>query len=771
MPWYFFAMKAKALKPPVYHKRRKLRADKINLSQIARYALSFIAFLCLSHATVFDSFSPFALGLFVGLVYARQNILVLTPLYILAALTVDFSLYTFIYTLTPAVVLTVCYYLCYKASKTVTLITLAVCTLIGSIPYIAISCVNSAAYFEIFFTALLAVVFALVCEIGCYALVLRGLNYHLSADERICLAVMLAALSFGVYRLPLGGFNIFYILAAFASMFFIMNFSKDVALIVGIAMGAGAYLGGGNIGVASLVALWTALALPFRGLTKFSVAAAIAVVNTLIELYVDGLSFDYLELIAVLTGLILYLIIPKKIAEAAAQSMGGLSQKAASRNIVNQNRKEMSVKLGCVSSVFYSMQNMLSSSPPVQVDAYTVADSIIKTYCAKCPSYPNCTQSNLPFHIAQLVEAGMTKGRITILDTTSQLSANCKNLSALTAYTLSACETTRQKLKSANETDGCKKLLAEQFGSVASVIGELGQDMKKRVSYSLERENSIIAELGRHNIIAEEAIVYGESPHLSVTLAVRESDYDKAVLEKIVSKVLRCKMERASITDKPSGSGWKTVYLNSAPRYGVAFGMSRAAINPECGDSLSVTKLDDGKIIIGLSDGMGTGAAAKEESQSTITLIENLYKAGLKSSLILPLVNKLLCLNNFETYSTLDIGILDRDSGVLDAIKLGAVATYITDGQSVRQINSHALPMGILDTVTPSVESVKLSTSDMVIMLSDGVIDTMGEDAFLNLITYEKSFNPQTVCDRIISKCNPPKDDCSVVAFRLSNNL
>ena len=79
--------------------------------------------------------------------------------------------------------------------------------------------------------------------------------------------------------------------------------------------------------------------------------------------------------------------------------------------------------------------------------------------------------------------------------------------------------------------------------------------------------------------------------------------------------------------------------------------------------------------------------------------------------------------------------------------------------------------MGILDTVTPSVESVKLSTSDMVIMLSDGVIDTMGEDAFLNLITYEKSFNPQTVCDRIISKCNPPKDDCSVVAFRLSNNL
>ena len=144
-------MKAKALKPPVYYKQRKFKADKINLSAIAKYALSFIAFLCLSHATVFDSFSPFALGLFVGLVYARQNILILTPLYILAALTADFSLYAFIYTITPAVVLTVCYYLCYKASKTVTLVMLAVCTLIGSVPYIAISCVNTAAYFEIFY--------------------------------------------------------------------------------------------------------------------------------------------------------------------------------------------------------------------------------------------------------------------------------------------------------------------------------------------------------------------------------------------------------------------------------------------------------------------------------------------------------------------------------------------------------------------------------------------------------------------------------------------
>ncbi|MGN0796206.1 MAG: SpoIIE family protein phosphatase [Christensenellales bacterium] len=749
--------------------------NRINITPFAvlKYAAFFLSFVFFSRATLFE-FSPFALGLFVGLVYSRQNILILTPLYVLASLTMSFNLYTLLYTTVPAIILIGCYYACYKLSKRVTLLVLALCTLVGQLPYLIISCVVKAAYFEAIFTIALGIMFSFVSEIACYALVLRGLNYHLSTDERICLSLLLSVLSLGIYKLPIGGFNLFYMFAAIVSMFFIMNFSKDVALIVGISMGAGAYLAGGELGIASLVALWTALALPFKDLSKFAAASAIMIVNTLIELYIDKTAFDYLEIISVMSGLIIYLAVPKKFVCKAAQKMGGLSHKIASRNIVNNSRKELGDKLGSVSNVFLGMKDILTKTSHCYNDLnpWSLADTVAKASCSKCSNLNACNAKigSPSKEIIPLVQAGMSKGKITILDTPPHISKNCIKQKELTKNVMSVCECAKNKLSTMQAANESKMLLAEQFGAVGTMLGELCRDVKKRVSFDMERENRIISELARHNIIAEEAVVHGERQNVSVTLVVREEDYNKVILEKIVSKVLKAKMERQK-TEMTHGE-WRTLYLSSSPYYTMAIGSAQKAKagNTSCGDTFSLVKLECGKIMVALSDGMGQGFSAHTASDDAITLVENFYKAGLKSDLILPLVNKLLTLKEADDYSTLDVGVVDLNSGYLDVIKLGSSPTFILSNGNLVKIDSNALPIGILDRINPTTQTVKLSPYDLVIMVTDGIIDALNEKSLSDILCDEKSFNPQALCDRLIeaAESHGLNDDATAIAFRIA---
>lgn len=53
-------------------------------------------------------------------------------------------------------------------------------------------------------------------------------------------------------------------------------------------------------------------------------------------------------------------------------------------------------------------------------------------------------------------------------------------------------------------------------------------------------------------------------------------------------------------------------------------------------------KTDNGKCIVALCDGMGSGSNAEKMSETAIGLVENFYRAGFDSDTILSCVNHLL---------------------------------------------------------------------------------------------------------------------------------
>ena len=101
------------------------------------------------------------------------------------------------------------------------------------------------------------------------------------------------------------------------------------------------------------------------------------------------------------------------------------------------------------------------------------------------------------------------------------------------------------------------------------------------------------------------------------------------------------------------------------------------------GDSNIRTKLHDGKYMIAISDGMGSGQAAKKSSTTVIQMLERLLKTGFDNEVSIGLINSAVNLNsNEETFATIDISIIDLSNGNIEFVKNGACPTFVKSAAS-----------------------------------------------------------------------------------------
>ncbi|MDE5777624.1 MAG: serine/threonine-protein phosphatase, partial [Lachnospiraceae bacterium] len=143
-----------------------------------------------------------------------------------------------------------------------------------------------------------------------------------------------------------------------------------------------------------------------------------------------------------------------------------------------------------------------------------------------------------------------------------------------------------------------------------------------------------------------------------------------------------------------------------------------------CGDNFSVTKLDNQKAVLMLSDGMGFGESAHVKSEQIVELLEQLLSAGFCRDLAIELLNSFISfLAEGSSSSTLDLAMIDFYTGDTDFIKLGASTTFIRRSNRVECIRSTSLPVGILEQVEFDTCGRKLYHGDMIIMISDGILD------------------------------------------------
>ncbi|HEY8393910.1 MAG TPA: SpoIIE family protein phosphatase [Thermaerobacter sp.] len=227
---------------------------------------------------------------------------------------------------------------------------------------------------------------------------------------------------------------------------------------------------------------------------------------------------------------------------------------------------------------------------------------------------------------------------------------------------------------------------------------------------------------------------------------------------------------RAAATNRRSG-GW---------RYGMRVGVARTPKEGRwvSGDGYLCRSFEDERrMVLVLSDGMGSGRRAAAESRAALHLLERLLDAGVPAEAAIRILNAALALRGEEMYTTLDVASVDLERGQVEFIKVGAAPSFVRSERDVRLITRPALPVGMFDDIEVTGDRGYLRPGDLLVMVSDGVLSAFGDveagaawiRGFLAGLTEDE---PRCVATQIIKEAlrragNRAGDDMTVLAGKL----
>lgn len=199
------------------------------------------------------------------------------------------------------------------------------------------------------------------------------------------------------------------------------------------------------------------------------------------------------------------------------------------------------------------------------------------------------------------------------------------------------------------------------------------------------------------------------------------------------------------------------------------------------GDSILQVKLKDGKYLIAISDGMGSGPEARKSSQIVTNMLKRLLNSGFERNTSVDLINSNLLNVAEDVFATLDIAIVDLYKGNMEFIKNGACPTYIKNNKKIQIIKSLTLPTGIIKTASTDVFDKDIENNDIIVMCSDGILDSnieyKNKELWVKYLLEDMEVtNPQKIADIILNESvdnnfGKIKDDMSVVVCKFIKKM
>lgn len=223
------------------------------------------------------------------------------------------------------------------------------------------------------------------------------------------------------------------------------------------------------------------------------------------------------------------------------------------------------------------------------------------------------------------------------------------------------------------------------------------------------------------------------------------------------------------------GDEYCTIACVEGARYHTLQGVAK--IGKDCnkisGDTFLMTDLPGGKKGVALSDGMGSGETAFKESTMVVEMLEELLNAGFPVKTAVQIMNTALVIGREEVrFSTIDVCLFDLYSGECEIVKAGASTTYIRHGDEVESVHSVVLPIGVIQDIEVEKMTKKLDSGDFVVMVTDGVLDTLPpdeQDSLMSKFISETQIqNPKELAHHILGQVleysgEVPVDDMTVM--------
>lgn len=413
-------------------------------------------------------------------------------------------------------------------------------------------------------------------------------------------------------------------------------------------------------------------------------------------------------------------------------------------------------------------------------DIKNVIEDTGEKLCVDCSMKQFCWVQDLKTtykHAYEMVEAFKKNGFIAGANIPPLFKEHCPNAENF-AYVMSfKMDLLRQNMMWHNRFIENRALVAEQLKAVSTTLKNLVQEIEEEIYFNKEDEKLLKENLMAKGIRLKDVMVLENKGKINAIelYTADESEQYKDIMAKVIEETLGYKVALESKINREDNYEYIWKIRNT---YRVTAGYAICAKEEISGDVYTFMEVNDDQYLLALADGMGSGRVAYEESAATIEMLEDFMVSGFRRDLAVKMINSALILNDDdEVFSTIDVTLIDRKTGEAEFLKAGAATSFLLHNGEVVPIRMSSLPIGIVRNVDLEVKRIQLSDGDMLIMITDGILEASGdvvgkEETFKHFILECSGQAPQYMADYLMAKSKDllgvkQGDDMTIVVARI----
>ncbi len=630
--------------------------------------------------------------------------------------------------------------------------------------------------------AVIAIVSAGIFKNGIDFIKETAKGYKMTNEQMVSVAVIVAVVIYALPELNYEYIAPFKTVVYFIILFFTYKYGVGQGAITGAVCGFALSLRGEPIADVGMYAIMGIIPAIFREMGRFPLAVIYLITSALLGYVNEDMQLTLAEIGALSSAVLVFLLLPSSIIYKVDAAGGtGKQEQLATFNL----KKIAEARMKIFSDSFLKLSKTLDTitvkqTKLKQMEINQIFEDISEKLCKNCSNCSGCWerefQKTYQAASAMFVIAE-EKGILRKEDIPSDFLEDCICADEFIKETNRGFEIAKLNHIWHNRISESREVIVEQLKEVSSVIQDITGDIYETAPGLRSEEERVIRGLRSEHISARDITIFERGDKRKEIYLSAAAHGGRCITAKeaaaIISDILGVKIKVSDSSKSVIAKEYENFIFTTDTKFKILTGVARAMKENVSGDNFSILKLESGEFMVALSDGMGTGKEAGEESETVMSLLEQMIEAGFKAETAIKLINSSLVLkSDKQTFSTIDLNIVNLFTGMCEFIKIGAAATFIKRDHWVETISSTTLPIGMFGNVDYDTVTKKLYEGDIIIMMTDGVLDCIDEvnkEAFMEQMIMEiKSNNPQEIANRILDRALAqsnyvPRDDMTVI--------
>lgn len=521
----------------------------------------------------------------------------------------------------------------------------------------------------------------------------------------------------------------------------------------------------------------------FAPVGKLAVAVVFVICHLVMAFQTDNTDLIIASVYEAVIAAVIFMLLPKDLGNRISQLFTPSGDKTKAEGL----RKNVIMRLGIASKALSDVSSSVDTVAEKMKDIYSYDISSVygqsaEEICSHCGLRAYCWEKQKQQSYADfnaLTPILKKKGKIEEKDFSQAFAKKCCKTVEMANAINRNYESYIAYLSAERRVGEIRSVVAGQFSGLGDILAEMAEEFTL-----YERFDSAAADRVSNALKTEGLIPVDVSCRVDrlnrMTVEVEISNMDKNAIKKSslvkeISKACGRMMDTPCISYIANSC---KLQMSQRPVYDVQIGSCQhiSGNGQLCGDSYNYFTDGMGRMIVIISDGMGTGGRAAVDGSMAENIMTKLVKAGLGFDCALKVVNSALMVKSGdESLATLDIACIDLFTGVTDIMKAGAPLTFVKKGDQVERIDFASLPTGILTDINLSHKSTQLVHGDWVVMVSDGAVAT-GEDWLEEMLKGWQKGSAQELSRAIVKEAQSRRsdgydDDITAIAMLMLGNV